>query len=96
MFESRPFRLIQTVVERKTKQGTTINGCERIELTEALKLLTINAAYQIHKENKIGSLEKGKYADFVILDQDPYKVATENLHKIKCIKTYINGNLASY
>lgn len=92
MFESKPFRLIQTAIERKTKEGIIIGNRERINLLEAIKSLTINAAYQIHKENKIGSLEKGKFADFIVLDKNPYSVKTKNLHKIKCIQTFINGN----
>ncbi|WP_299161638.1 amidohydrolase [uncultured Tenacibaculum sp.] len=96
MFESKPFRLIQTAIERKTKEGIVIGKNEQLNLLEAIESLTINAAYQIHKENKIGSLEKGKYADFIVLDKNPYTVKTENLHKIKCIQTFINGNKTTY
>jgi len=92
MFESKPFRLIQTAVERKTKSGKDLGSNEKIELLEAIKALTINAAWQIHMEDKIGSLAKGKYADFIILNQNPFEVATGKLDKIECVETFINGN----
>ena len=96
MFESNPFRLIQTAIERKTKEGNIIGINERINLLEAIKALTINAAYQIHEENKIGSLEKGKYADFIIVNKNPFTLKTNEIGEIKCIKTFINGNQVNY
>lgn len=93
MFESKPFRLIQTAIQRQTKTGDTIAFNEKISLTNALKAMTINAAWQINMENKIGSLEKGKYADFIILDKNPYQVPIQELDNIKCVQTFINGNL---
>ncbi len=96
MFESQPFRLMQTAIERKTNGGRLIGENERIEIIEAIKALTINAAWQINMENKIGSLEKGKYADFIILDQNPFNVPIEKLHQIKCMEIFINGNQVKY
>jgi predicted amidohydrolase YtcJ len=58
---------------------------------EALKAMTIWAAYACFEEDKKGSLEKGKYADFVILDSSLLEEKDENLFKIKVIKTFING-----
>ena len=95
MFESHPFRLIQTAVERKTSSGDTLGYNQKLTVMDAIKSLTLDAAWQINMETKIGSLEKGKYADFVILDKNPLKVDTNTLSKIKCLKTFINGNLAN-
>ena len=92
MFESKPFHLIQTAILRQTKEGDTLGGHQRITLLEGLKAMTINAAWQLHMEDKIGSLKKGKYADFIILDQDPFKTPITELHTIKVEKTFINGN----
>ena len=93
MFKSDPFRLIQTAVERKTLTGNILGDGEQITVIDAIKALTINAAWQINMENKIGSLEKGKYADFIVLDKNPLITETNKLSTIKCLKTYINGNL---
>ncbi|OQY05453.1 MAG: hypothetical protein B6I20_01210 [Bacteroidetes bacterium 4572_117] len=94
MFESKAFRLIQTAVERQTKEGDTLGYNQRITVLEGIKAMTINAAWQIHKENKIGSLKKGKYADFLVLDKNPLEIPTKDLENIKILKTYINGNEA--
>jgi predicted amidohydrolase YtcJ len=93
MFESNPFRLIQTAVERKTTSGRILGAAEKIKVLEALKAMTINAAWQIHKEDQIGTLEPGKYADFIVLDKNPLEVSTNQLGQIKCLQTYVNGNL---
>ncbi len=92
MFESKPFRLIQTAVERQTKEGDTLGFNQKITVLNGIKAMTINAAWQINMEDKIGSLKKGKYADFVILNKNPLKTPTSELENIKIINTFINGN----
>ncbi len=58
---------------------------------EALKGMTIWAAKANFEEQEKGSLEKGKLADFVILDQDILKSSPQNILKTKVLKTYLNG-----
>jgi predicted amidohydrolase YtcJ len=53
--------------------------------------MTIWAARANFEENEKGSLEKGKFADFVILDTDLINAAPENLLKVKVLKTFLNG-----
>ena len=96
MFESKPFRLIQTAVERKTRSGSIIADDQKITVMDALKSMTINAAYSIDMENRIGSLKNGKYADFIILDKNPLEIPTSDLEKIKVLKTFINGNQVQF
>ncbi|NNF33794.1 MAG: amidohydrolase [Saprospiraceae bacterium] len=96
MFESHPFRLIQTAIERKTNKGNIIGEYEKIDLLDAIKALTIHAAWQINMEDKIGSLEVGKYADFIILDRNPFLTPADQLENIKVNATYINGNKVSF
>jgi predicted amidohydrolase YtcJ len=92
MFKSKPFRLIQTAVERKTIEGDTLGYPQHISLIEGLKAMTINAAWQIHMEDKIGSLEKGKLADFIIVDRDPFQIPISQLEEIQVLKTFVSGN----
>ncbi|MCH3884859.1 amidohydrolase [Tenacibaculum aquimarinum] len=92
MFESKPFHLIQTAVKRQTKENDTLGYNERISLLNGLKSMTINAAWQINMEDKIGSLAKGKYADFIIIDKNPFEISIDSLHQINILKTFINGN----
>jgi predicted amidohydrolase YtcJ len=93
MFESNPLRLIQTAVERQTKEGDTLGFNQKISILNAIKAMTINAAWQIHMEDKIGSLKEGKYADFVILDNNPLKIPIHQIQDIKILKTVVNGNV---
>lgn len=93
MFESNPLRLIQTAVERQTKEGDTLGFNQRISTLNAIKAMTINAAWQIHMEDKIGSLKKGKYADFVILERNPLQTPINQIQDIKILRTVVNGNI---
>ncbi len=93
MFKSSPFQLIQTAVERKTITGDTIAKQEQISLMDGLRAMTIDAAWQIHMEDKIGSLEIGKYADFIVVDKNPLEIQVAELHSIQCLQTYVNGAL---
>lgn len=60
---------------------------------EALKAMTIWAAYGAFEENDKGSLEAGKFADFVVLDRDIMTVPEAELFGVKVLYTYIGGNL---
>ncbi|MFZ1635976.1 MAG: amidohydrolase family protein, partial [Chitinophagales bacterium] len=60
---------------------------------EALKAMTIWAAYGAFEENDKGSLEAGKFADFVVLDKDIMTVPEAELFGVKVLYTYIGGVL---
>ncbi|WP_346353330.1 amidohydrolase [Azotosporobacter soli] len=62
---------------------------ERLPLREALKMVTINAAYSGFEEDDKGSLEKGKLAELVILSNDPYQVQAEKLHELVVVEYVI-------
>lgn len=63
---------------------------QRLSLEDALYLYTQSSAKAI-LDNNIGSLEQGKYADFIILNRDPFNVQPSQLNKIKVKETYIAG-----
>jgi hypothetical protein len=92
MFKSDPLRLIQTAVLRKTKEGNLMGDGEQIDILDALKAMTIHAAWQIKMEDKIGSIKEGKFADFVILDKNPLETPSNELEKIQVLKTFVHGN----
>ena len=94
MFPSEPFSLIHTAVNRKTKEGLSSGAAQAISVEQALKALTINAAWQIEMEDKIGSIKVGKYADFVIVDSNPLTTKKAELRNIKVWKTIVNGQTA--
>ncbi len=93
MFESNPLSLLHTAVNRKTRYGNLFGKSNKIGVEQGLKSLTINAAWQIKMENKIGSIKPGKYADFVIIDQNPMMVDPEKIKDIHVLQTIVNGNI---
>jgi predicted amidohydrolase YtcJ len=92
MFESDPLSLLHTAVNRKTRDGQIVGKTNKISVEQGLRSLTINAAWQIKMENKIGSIKPGKYADFVIIDQNPMMVDPEKIKDIHVLQTIVNGN----
>ena len=52
-----------------------------------MKAVTIDAAWQIHKDDCLGSLKEGKKADLIIVSDNPYKVITL-LRKLECLSSY--------
>ncbi len=71
--------------------GNVLAPQERVPVEAAIRAVTINAAWQCHSEQEIGSIEKGKLADFVILDADPRKVEAAEISGIKVSETWMNG-----
>lgn len=65
---------------------------ERISVEDALKILTINGAYELDCENIKGSIEKGKNADFVVLSQDVTTCPSMDIYKTKVEETWISGD----
>jgi len=92
MFESDPLALVHTAVNRKTRDGKSIGSYNKVSVESALKAVTINAAWQIKMEDKIGSIKVGKYADFVILVEDPFEVSIDKIKNIQILETIVNGN----
>jgi predicted amidohydrolase YtcJ len=71
--------------------GNVLAPQEKVSVEAAIRAVTINAAWQCHSEQEIGSLEKGKLADFVILESDPRKVEPTKISEIKVSETWMNG-----
>ncbi|MEG2252627.1 MAG: amidohydrolase family protein, partial [Clostridia bacterium] len=72
---------------RTTKNGTVLGADECIPVYEALKAVTLNAAYQYFEEDQKGSIRVGKCADFVILDQNPLTVHSMDIRNITVLAT---------
>jgi len=71
--------------------GKVLAPSVRLQLDQAIRAVTIDAAYMIGMEAELGSIEAGKLADFAVLDQDPYKVGVEGLRDIKVWGTVFEG-----
>ena len=82
---------MRTAVNRILRSDGGIGADQRITPLEALKAVTINAAYQYREKASKGSLESGKLADLVILDQNPLKVDPMMIKNIKVAETIKQG-----
>jgi predicted amidohydrolase YtcJ len=89
-----PFKTFYAAVTRKDAKGWPENGYQiedALTREEALRGMTIWAAKSNFEEHEKGSLEKGKFADFIILDKDLMKADEKELLNIKVVKTYLGG-----
>jgi hypothetical protein len=86
------FYYIQLLLTRKTA-GKPWNLSEKIERVTALKMFTRWAAEYVLKENAIGSIEPGKWADLIVLDRDFMTVPEAEISKIQVVLTLVGGQI---
>ncbi len=86
-----PMLMVWSAVQRKSKTGVVIGPDERVDVMTALKALTVIPAWQYREEASKGSIEVGKRADLVILDNNPLTVAIDDIPKIKVVETFKDG-----
>ena len=90
----RPLEAAGIAVTRIAEDGETVVAPgERIGVDRALRAITIDAAYVIGMEEKIGSLIPGKFADFAVLEGDPYAVDPTKIKDISVWGTVLSGKL---
>jgi predicted amidohydrolase YtcJ len=82
---------MHVAVTRRTRKGAKIGPEQCVPVEAALKALTIDAAYQLRMDDRIGSIEPGKWADFVVLGRNPLTCDPERLLEIPIVKTIIGG-----
>lgn len=86
-----PLVAIQTMVTRKSSKGDTLGPEQRINVSDAIRIYCMGSAYASFEEHIKGSLEPGKLADFIVLEEDPNAVPTEEIHKISVQNTFVGG-----
>jgi predicted amidohydrolase YtcJ len=90
--EMNPLRCMENAVVRNMwRSDELLSPEERVPAAAALRAMTIDAAWQCHSDHEVGSLEAGKFADFVVLAEDPLTVAPETLGEIKVLETWVGG-----
>ena len=89
-----PLFSIWAAVNRITRDGKVLGENQKIDVESALKSMTIYGAKLNFEENEVGSIEVGKAADFVVLDEDPIKIDPMKIKDIVVEMTIIDGELA--
>jgi len=89
-----PFAGMADAVTREDAAGDPPGGFlpdQKLTLTQAFAAFTTGAAFAGHAEDRIGSLEPGHLADFILIDRDPFQVDTHALRETKVLETWIGG-----
>ena len=91
-----PFHTFYSSIERKDLNGYPENGFQienALTREETLKGMTIWGAYFNFEEDEKGTIEKGKSADFIIIDQNIMKIEADKIPNTKVLKTFVDGEL---
>jgi predicted amidohydrolase YtcJ len=90
-----PFFGLYSSVTRQDHEGNPPNGWypeERLSREETLRSFTLDAAFAAHQEDVLGSLEPGKWADFIIIDRDFFEVPAIEIWQTKVLETWVAGD----
>ena len=89
-----PFPGLSAATSRQDMQGLPPGGwvpAERLSFAQALNAFTRDAAYASYAEGKIGALEPGAWADFILIDRDPTRIDAQQLARTQVLETWIAG-----
>ncbi len=87
----RPLDTIAAAVLRRTLGGEVIGADQVITVEEAVRAHTIDAAFSLHAEDRLGSIEPGKYADLTVIDGDLFAVPAEQINDLDIWMTVLGG-----
>ena len=88
-----PLLTLWCAANRVTSTGRVLGPRERVGSYDALKMMTFNAAYLLHRDHEIGSIRVGKRADFTVLAQDPLAIPPMALKDIPVQATILGGRV---
>lgn len=88
----RPLHVAWCAVNRLTASGRLLGAYERIAVADALHAVTLGAAYTLHLDGEIGSIECGKRADFAVLADDPFEIDPADLRDVRVTGTVFGGS----
>lgn len=91
---ANPFLGIHAAVTRQDDKDQPKGGWypnEALTLKEALRCFTLDAAWSAHQEDVLGSLEPGKWADFIVVDRDLFKIPARDLRSVEVLETWVAG-----
>jgi len=88
-----PLTAAWVAVNRLTMDGATVAPGECISVDQAMRAITVDAAFVLNRDDTLGSIEVGKHADFAVLDDDPYEVDPKRLKDIDIRGTVLAGEI---
>jgi len=88
-----PLFTASCAVNRKTMSGRVLGPAQRITVDEALRAITLGAAYTLKMDAEVGSIETGKRADFAVLGQDPTAIDPAHLADVPVLGTVTGGHV---
>lgn len=86
-----PRMAIQGMVTRTGWDGKTWGGNQKVSLDEAIRVNTLNGAYNSHEEDIKGSITAGKLADYVVLAEDLHSIPVDRIKDVKIVRTVVGG-----
>lgn len=92
MAPTEPLLLAWCAATRRTREGRVVAPEERLTLAQALRGITIDAAWALRVEHEVGSIAAGKRADFCVLADDPYELGPERLKDVRIAGTIFEGH----
>ena len=93
---SNPFHGLYAAVTRQGRDGEPDGGWypdQALTRAEALHSFTLAAAFAANQEDRLGSLEPGKWADFIIIDRDYFAIESSEIDDISVLQTWVGGEL---
>ncbi len=93
MAPMEPLLLAWCAAARVTRSGRKVSPEECLTLNQALRGITIDAAYCLHMDAEIGSIVAGKKADFTVLEDDPFEFGVDRLKDVRVAGTVFEGEL---
>lgn len=93
MCPADPMLMASFAVNRVTPSGRVAGPEQRIGVHDALRAVTIEAAFSWNREDELGSIEVGKIANLTVLDEDPYEVENHRIGKIPIRSTMFEGRI---
>ncbi|AUC89578.1 amidohydrolase [Alteromonas sp. MB-3u-76] len=91
---ANPFYGLHAAVTRQDSDNQPVKGWyahEALSIEQAFKGFTLDAAYAGHMEDTLGTLTEGKWADFILVDQDIFTIEPKHIWKTKVLSTYVAG-----
>ena len=91
---AEPFHGLYAAVTRQDRAGLPTGGWyadQSLTRAEALHSFTLAAAYAAHQETRLGSLETGKWADFIVVDRDYFEIPAAEIDDIRVLETWVGG-----